>query len=87
MTFYTYWPVKKTLFHFCCNLFKVGYIFVIDCLDYVNATLYCYYTVTIFLLNRDFSMCSVNCSNRYGSTIAGPMLQKFENRQNASLGV
>ena len=34
MTFYTYWPAKKTLFHFCCNLFKVGYIFVIDCLDY-----------------------------------------------------
>ena len=35
MTFYTYWPAKKTLFHFCCNLFKVGHIFVIDCLDYV----------------------------------------------------
>ena len=34
MTFYTYWPAKKTLFHFCCNLFKVGHIFVIDCLDY-----------------------------------------------------
>ena len=40
MTFYTNWPAKKTEFHFCCNLFKVGHIYVIDFLDYLGVFIF-----------------------------------------------